>query len=433
MRLAEVIGLPRDDRSALFYALLMKDLGCSSNAARFAALFGANDHDLKSDIKHIDWTRPLESFRFVARHVAPGGSTLSRVWRFFAVLARGPEGAREVVRTRCERGADIARLLQLPGETVEAIRALDEHWDGRGQPYAKRGHDIPLTGRVLGLAQTVEVFFSEYGVARAYDMAAVRRGTWFDPELVDALRAIPVEAPFWRDLGSSRDLATLQSLEPSDQILTIDDPQLDRVAEAFALVVDAKSPWTYRHSHGVADTAVAMARQMGLPAQDLRALRRAGLLHDLGKLGVSNLILDKPGKLTDEELVQMRRHPFHTAQILERVPCFREVADAAAAHHERLDGRGYHRGLSGDQLTRTSRILCVADICDALRSSRPYREGLPPDRVLDIMKRDVGSALDADCVSALQTVLLDSSSIAACDVPAAQLVPALAEDYQQAA
>jgi HD-GYP domain-containing protein (c-di-GMP phosphodiesterase class II) len=176
-----------------------------------------------------------------------------------------------------------------------------------------------------------------------------------------------------------------------------------------------------------------MARQMGLPAQDLRALRRAGLLHDLGKLGVSNLILDKPGKLTDEELVQMRRHPFHTAQILERVPCFREVADAAAAHHERLDGRGYHRGLSGDQLTRTSRILCVADICDALRSSRPYREGLPPDRVLDIMKRDVGSALDADCVSALQTVLLDSSSIAACDVPAAQLVPALAEDYQQAA
>jgi HD-GYP domain-containing protein (c-di-GMP phosphodiesterase class II) len=129
----------------------------------------------------------------------------------------------------------------------------------------------------------------------------------------------------------------------------------------------------------------------------------------------------------------MRRHPLYTAQILERVPCFRELADAAVAHHERLDGRGYHRGLTGDQLVRTSRILCVADICDALRSTRPYREGLPPDRVLEIMHREVGSALDPECVSALQTVLLDPSSIAACDVPAARCVPALAEDYQQAA
>jgi putative nucleotidyltransferase with HDIG domain len=416
MRLAEVIGLPRTERSALFYALLMKDLGCSSNAARFAALFGASDHDLKNDIKHIDWTRPLESFRFVVRNAAPRGSTLSRVWRILAVLTRGKEGARQVVLTRCERGADIANLLGLPGETLQAIRALDEHWDGRGQPYGKRRHDIPLLGRILGLAQTVEVFFSEHGVAGAYDMAIARRGTWFDPEL-----------------GSSRDLATLRSLEPSDQTLTVDDPQLDRVAEAFALVIDAKSPWTYRHSHGVADTAVAMARQIGLPAEDLRALRRAGLLHDLGKLGVSNLILDKPGKLTDEEMAEMRRHPFYTAQILERVPCFREVADAAVAHHERLDGRGYHRGLSGNQLARTSRILCVADICDALRSSRPYREGLPPDRVLDIMSREVGSALDPECVSALQTVLLDPTDIEACDVPAARLVPALSEDYQQAA
>mgnify|MGYP001408548396 FL=1 len=144
MRLAEAIGLPVADRSALFYALLMKDLGCSSNAARFAALFGASDHDLKTDIQHINWSRALESFRFVVRNAAPGQPLLSRVWRLLAILSRGPEGAREVVRTRCERGADIARLLHLEDATVKAIRALDEHWDGQGQPYSLRGHDIPL-------------------------------------------------------------------------------------------------------------------------------------------------------------------------------------------------------------------------------------------------------------------------------------------------
>ena len=432
MRIGEAIGLSETDRSALFYALLMKDLGCSSNAARFAALFGASDHDLKNTLKTINWSRPIESFRFVTGSVAPGAFWLTRVWRALAVFSRGPEGARDVVRTRCERGADIARLLGLTPDTVQAIRTIDEHWDGQGQPYALRGDRIPLLGRIVGLAQTFEVFLTTYGTLTAFDMAATRRGKWFDPALVDALQALRHSAHFWQSLRDVDPLAQIALIEPADRVLTADDDRLDLVAEAFARVIDAKSPWTYEHSNGVARVALEVAGRLGFSDKALRELRRAALLHDLGKLGVSNLILDKPGRLTDEELASVRRHPAHTLEILERVGCFRHLASDAAAHHERLDSRGYHRGISAAELSMTSRVLCVADICDALRASRPYRDGLPADRVLEIMGRDVGTAIDPDCFRALEHVLVDAAEDAP-DVPAVKLVPELGEDYHQAA
>lgn len=433
MRIGELVGLSSEDRAALFYALLMKDLGCSSNAARFAALFGSNDHDLKSNLSVINWARPLESFRFVAQNAAPGGSTLRRIWQVFAVLSRGPEGAREVVRTRCERGADIARLLELPEPTIQAIRALDEHWDGQGQPYGLRGQTISVLARILNLAQTVEIFFSTYGAQSAYDMAAARRGSWFDPALVDALFGIRGDNVFWKDLATGDSMQDLALFEPADRVVVASEEKLDLVAEAFARVIDAKSPWTYQHSHGVAEVAGAIGHRLGFTPKELRDLRQAALLHDLGKLAVSNLILDKPGKLTDPELGQIRRHPDHTAQILQRVACFDHLAEIAASHHERLDGRGYHRGLNGVQISRSARVLCVADICDALRSSRPYRPGQPPERIIEIMARDAGHALDPECFTAMKSALVDSPTTEKVEVPVAKLVPTLADDYVQAA
>ena len=432
MRIGETIGLSAEDRTALFYALLMKDLGCSSNAARFAALFGANDHDLKADLKQIDWSRALESFRFVARNAAFGRAPLRRIWRAVAVLGRGPEGAREVVRARCEQGADIASLLELPPATVQAIRALDEHWDGRGQPYGLRGEQIPPLARILGLAQTVEAFFSTQGVQAAFDVAAARRGRWFEPSLVDALVSFKSDARFWADLAEGDSLADVTLFEPPDRVVLATNDRLDRVAEAFARVIDAKSPWTCLHSTGVADLSVRIGRRMGLPDGALREIRQAALLHDLGKLGVSSLILDKPGKLNAAELHAIRAHPGQTARILARVSCFGHLADTAAAHHERLDGRGYHRGLHAADLTPAARILCVADICDALRSSRPYRPGMPPERVIRVMSRDAGIALDPECLDAMKHVLADLPATGAPEVPAATIVPSLAEDYIQA-
>jgi putative nucleotidyltransferase with HDIG domain len=433
MRLAEQIDLPLADQAPLFQALLMKDLGCSSNAARFAALFAADDHGLKRDVKTIDWPRAMESFRFVAEHVAPGASWLRRVWQGLGVLVAGRDGQREIVRTRCERGAEIASRLQFADATVRAIRTVDEHWDGGGQPYALQGQEIPILGRIVGLAQTVEVFISAYGVQPAFDMAIDRRGRWFDPALVDALIALRADGNFWHELMQGDELKLMAACAPPDSVAIADDGYLDRVAEGFARVIDAKSPWTYCHSTGVADIAEAIAQSMGYSDAEVRTLRRAALLHDLGKLGVSNLILDKPGPLDEREQAIMREHPEHTRQILMRVGGFRPLAEIAASHHERLDGSGYHRRLDSRALNRHARILCVADICDALLATRPYRPGLPPERVLSIMRRDVGTAIDLDCFEALSTLLGGETGERQTEAPAVEFVRALAEDYHQAA
>jgi len=433
MRIAEALALSTEERSSLFYALLMKDLGCSSNAARFAALFGADDHQLKTNLKTINWSHALESFQYVATNVAPGQFWLRRVWQALAVFSRGSKGARDVVQTRCERGADIARMLEFPDRTVQAIRTIDEHWDGRGQPYELKGHDIPLLGRIVGLAQTVEVFYSTYGVLTAYDMAVARRGTWFDPAVTDALLSIRTDSAFWRLLGRGDELQQVAALEPPDRVMMADDDRLDLVAHAFAKVIDAKSPWTYSHSTGVANITVSVAKTMGLSQGRIRDLRRAALLHDLGKLSISNLILDKPGKLTAGEMLLVQCHPGHTLQILERVGCFRHLAHMASSHHERLDGKGYHRRLGSRDLNLGARVLCTADICDALLATRPYRPGLPLERVFDIMGREVGSGLDPECFAALEHVLSSQQPRSDEHAPAVRVVRSLAEDYHQAA
>ena len=435
MRIARELPLPSVQGSALFYALLMKDLGCSSNAARFAVLFAADDHRVKADLKTTDWPKALEAFRFVARNVAPGQFWLTRAFQLLGVLTRGPEGARDVVRTRCERGADIARMLGFHDDTVQSIRALDEHWDGAGQPYGLRGEQIPLLARILGLAQTAEVFFTTYGVDAAYDMAIARKGSWFDPEIVHAFLAFRADVEFWRALAADDAQAQVTQLEPADRVIVADEDRLDRVAEAFALVIDAKSPWTFQHSRGVAATAVAIAEVMGYADEQVREIRRAALLHDIGKLGVSSVILDKPGPLTDEEFRAMRRHPVATREILVRTGCFRHLASAAASHHERLDGKGYDLGLDRSSLPMLARVLCTADVCDALRASRPYRPSMPIERVLDLMRREVGHAVDATCFEALQMAIHDETidHPSAIEVPAVRFVSALAEDYRQAA
>ena len=181
MRIGEEIGLAPEERSSLFYALLLKDAGCSSNAARLSALFGADDLEVKRTRKLIDHHRPGASLRHVIRH--------GRTRRLAAIARSGAEGAREMTELRCERGADIARMIELTETTAEAIRSLDEHWDGAGYPYGLAGDAIPLFGRILCLAQTAEVFFGVGGPRAALDVAAERRGTWFDPALVDALRS----------------------------------------------------------------------------------------------------------------------------------------------------------------------------------------------------------------------------------------------------
>jgi putative nucleotidyltransferase with HDIG domain len=406
MRLAGELGLDEATRSHLFYALLLKDAGCSANSARMAALFGAHDHVAKRTSKRVNWSGAFPAFVWAARTVAPGGSWRARVGRLMAIRDEG-EVTRKLMQARCDRGAEIALNLGLSSETAEAIRALDEHWDGGGQPRGLRGHEIPLLGRILCLAQTAEIFYADAGMEAALQVARRRSGRWFDPQLTDALQDMRSDAGFWASLVDG-DVAVW---EPEDRLLLADDARLDCIAEAFAGVVDAKSPWTYRHSDRTSVIALSLATALGWREDDMDELQRGALLHDVGKLGISNRILDKPASLTEAEFAQVREHPLIGARILERAPGFAGLAPLAGAHHERLDGGGYPLGLTGEQLTMPTRLLAVADVYEALTSERPYRPALTSDRALDVLRAEVPEQLDGEVFAALERLLGDHAGL----------------------
>ncbi len=198
------------------------------------------------------------------------------------------------------------------------------------------------------------------------------------------------------------------SLEPARSVVIVDEDYLDDIAAAFAKVINSKSPYTAGHSERVTLFTDLIAEQLGLTPERRRWLKRAALLHDIGKLGVSNSILDKPGKLDADEWVAMKMHAAHTETILSRIAAFGDLAAIAGAHHERLDGKGYPHGLKGDQIAFESRIITVADIFDALTAERPYRAAMPVSKALAIMTDMVDTAIDEDCFDALRRALVQA-------------------------
>lgn len=400
MRLGHEVGLSTEELSALYYALLLKDAGCSSNAARLCQLFGTDDHALKPHMRSVDRQNRIALALKTARVVA-AGRTFADKFRHFMGIARSIDVMQEIMVLRCERGADIVLKLGFSHSTAEAVRHLDEHWNGRGHPGGLSGPAIPMMSRIANLAQGIEVFHREQGVRAARRMAKQRRGTWFDPALVDLMLAWRKDDGWWERLQRG-DMATeVVAEEPRAHVRWVSDDDIDVIARAFADIIDAKSPYTFSHSRNVAAYAVGIGRQMGVDVAGQRRLYRAGLLHDIGKLGVSNSILDKPGKLDADERRSVERHPFFTWDILSHVSAFRDFAWPASLHHERLNGSGYPWHLSGNRLDLTARILCVADVYEALTADRPYRAGMPWEESSAILWRGRGSHFDPAVLDAL--------------------------------
>jgi putative nucleotidyltransferase with HDIG domain len=408
MQLAEEIGLEPERRGALFYALLLKDAGCSSNASRVNALFRADDHAAKRAMKTVDFPRLTNAALFALRTAGRDRGVGVRLRATFTLARNGRETGRELVAIRCERGAEIARMLGFHDETAAAIRSLDEHWNGKGYPDGLRGEGIPLLARIACLAQTFEVFHADRGLDAALAMTRGRRGRWFDPGLVDALHRICRDG----DVASLLAAGDVAAVEPAEAIVTADESQLDQIAEAFARVIDAKSPYTHRHSERVADIATAIGDEVGFDPPALRRLRRAALLHDIGKLAVPNTILDKPGRLDDDERRLIETHATHSEEILGHVAAFADLAELAGAHHERLDGSGYPRGRSRDQLSPAMRLLAVADVFEALTADRPYRAALSNETAFEIMRSEAGTKLCEQALAALERRLAGQGTAA---------------------
>ena len=395
MRMGKEMSLDSEMMGALFYGALLKDSGCSSNAARMAALFGSDDQSVKFSMRLVDWHDTLRVNLRAAGNCAVGRSPLAAL-KHMLLLARTPDPTREIIAARCERGAQIAHGLGFPEATSEAIQYVDEHWCGLGHPVGLSRTEIPILSRILLISQTVEAFWTEKGLNAALEMANKRRGRWFDPALVEVIASWRRDDSWWASIADIANLeATVLALEPGSSPMVATGERLDKIAYAFAAVIDAKTPFTYRHSTNVAGYGAAISLALGFDATVSRDVLRAGLLHDIGKLGISNRILDKPGKLTMVERAEVMKHPMWTWEILERVPAFHRFALPASLHHERLDGGGYPWGLHGDALDFGARILAIADVYEALTAERPYRSAMTADDALAIMHKDAGTAFDA--------------------------------------
>ena len=396
------LGLNETELRDLYYVLLLKDLGCSSNAARVCNLYLTDDIAFKRDFKTVDGSLSA-ALRFVFSKTGLESGLSERIRALVNVMQNGGELARELIETRCERGADIARRMRFSEPVQDAIRCLDERWDGSGLPNGLTGDAVPMIANIALMAQVIDVFATDQGQQAAVTEVKSRSGKWFSPKLVDAFLAGQADQSFW-DSAYGPDLeAHVFAMTPALQDQPVDEDYLDEIAEAFSDVVDAKSSFTADHSNRVTLYCDIIAEEMGLPADHRRWLRRAALLHDLGKLAVSNQILDKPDKLSDAEWAAIRSHPRLSEKILERVSVFRDIAPIAGAHHERLDGKGYPNGLTAEQLCLEVRILTVADVFDALSAERPYRNAMPIAKAFEILDKGVGEAFDADCVAALKT------------------------------
>lgn len=406
-KIADELRLSASERLALVYATLLKDLAGSSIAAKMCFLFGADDRALKGDLKRIDWSRPFAQ--------SPCASLLfglddwaeesnpdpAKDLRGLILHLEGESTGARLAQTRCQRGMALTRRLGLPETVVTAISQIDEHWDGAGRPQGRKGDEISLLARIVGLAQAFEVYCSTSGRQAAVDMARERRGRWFEPELVDLVTSLGSDAGTWLPNETGDAWAGIASFLPADAEAPADEAALDRIAMVFADVVDGKSPWTYRHSAGVSRIAVTVGAALGWPLEELRLLSRAALLHDLGNLGVSNLLLDKPGRLSVSETIELRQHVPLGMEVLRHTPGFSNLAEIAGSHHERMDGSGYHRGLDGSKLSPASRLLAVADVFEALSASRPYRVAYDPASVRRQLLRESGRTLCSEMVAAI--------------------------------
>lgn len=414
MRLGQRLGLPADQMTSLYYALLLKDVGCSSNAARLCQIIGGGDERrVKAGVKLEDWTKPNQpkasTLRLLWDNVLPHAGALRRAAGIAVIGLTQHRNNEEMITLRCDRGAHILRKIGLGDVAAEAVRGLDEHWDGSGYPERRRGKAIPLEARILAVAQHLDVFASEQGTEQAIKVLEERSGHWFDPELVRIAESLHRQDTLWWDAlpitPQNETRAAVLDAAP-DSVGDLETTDIDLICEAFADVVDAKSPFTFRHSMGVTEAAQRIACTMGLTEERRTLVHRAALLHDLGKLRVPNSILDKPGKLDHEEWRVVQEHPRLTRDILSHIGPFAELAEIAGAHHEKLDGTGYPFGVAGSALSLEARIIAVADVYGALTEDRPYRPGMPVEQALAILARDAQHKLDGPSFEALRAAVL---------------------------
>jgi HD-GYP domain-containing protein (c-di-GMP phosphodiesterase class II) len=399
MNAARELGISGPDLADSYYLALLRFVGCTADAHEAAAAAGGDEISDRAGIAPVIMADMPEFMVYMVRHFAAGSPPLTRLRLLAGAFAEGSSGAKREIAAHCEVAQMLANRMGLRETVGRYVGSTFERWDGKGLPGLLAGDAIPAAVRIVSLARDVDVFHGLGGWRLTEDVLRRRRGRAYDPEVTDVFLA---RGDAWlAEAGATTVWDAVLAAEPEPQVL-MDEARLDVVLGAFADFVDLKSPFTLGHSPEVAELAAAAALGANLSAVDVKDIRRAGLVHDLGKSGIPNGIWDKPGRLSQAEWERVRLHPYLTERILSHSPALSRVAMLAGSHHERLDGSGYHRGSAGAALSTAARILAAADAYQAMGQARPYRPALGEEaRVAELQKDVDAGRLDREAVRAV--------------------------------
>lgn len=399
LRLAERVGLDEEARAVVYYTALLINVGCHSDAHEQAKWFG-DDIEMKS--RKYDPEFRAGGLRAAVHGLRSIGAGHAPIHRFRIGLEFFVSGHREVdgmIAAHARLAKGLAEQLGLSKSVAEAVGAAYEQWDGRGWPGVLSGAEIPIGSRIASLAEHVEVAHRIGGIRRVVALVEAGGGKEFDPALSALLR--DGGARILDGLDSVRAWQSVIEQEPALAVVLTDE-QFDSALLAIANFIDLKSPYMLGHAAAVAELAQAAGNLLGLSAPEVRALRRAGLVHAFGRLGVSNSIWDKPGPLGAGEWERVRMQPYFTDRMLNQSATLSPLAAIVAHLRERLDGSGYPRGLSGASIPRPGRILAAADVYQAMLEPRPHRPARPADEAARLVREEARAGrLDHEVVEAV--------------------------------
>ena len=396
-RIAERCGLDAEQRSTAYYTALLIDVGCHTDAHEQAKWFG-DDIAMKAG-KYDNEFRSVRAALAGMRMIGAGRPPIER-FRIMLEFARsGHREASRMIEGHAAMARSLAAGLELSQDVQDALGAAYEQWDGKGWPGRVAGAAVPVASRIAHLAEFVEVANRMGGPEGARELARRRGGRQFDPWLAGIV--VEDADQLLAGLDELRTWNAVIDAEPALAI-TLSADRFDSSLVAIADFVDLKSPFTLGHARGVSELASAAAARMGMPEADVTALRRAGLVHDFGRLGVSNAIWDKRGTLSPGEWERVRLTPYLTERILHFSPALAPLGATALAHRERLDGSGYPRGLSGSAISPAARVLACADAYQAMREPRPHRPALSAEEAEAALRAEVRAGrLDGDAADAV--------------------------------
>lgn len=396
-RLGARMGLEAEARQDLFYVVTLAWVGCVADTPEVARWFG-DDIAYRRDSFGVD-RAGLPMMAYSLRRVGVGAPLVHRLRLGATLVATGGAAIARGFMSHCISTALMAQRIGLGDAIADQLKQVFTRWDGKGVPEGIAGEQIAPTVRLFHVADSVEVVHRTQGLDAAVHLAQAWRGTQFAPDVVDAFSRAADDVLTGLDDVADWDTSIVH--EPRLQA-RLTEAELDSALEAMADFTDLRSPSRAGHSRAVAGLSARAAELSGLPPGDVTTLRRAALVHDLGMNGLPATILEKPGPLTPNEVERMRMHAYYTDRMLTRPPALGRIGAIAALATERLDGSGYHRGLSGASIPATGRILAAADAFQAMREPRPYRQILSDGAASDNLRAQVRAGrLAADAVDAV--------------------------------